>query len=105
MKINRIYVLPFITVLSCIAVSVPGVATGQGGTINFVGAIVEPVCSVGTVKNRVTLACDQQGKTVSQTLNMHQLESQSPKAPAIQSVAMRWIDDRQKTGVLTVTYR
>lgn len=79
-------------------------STSGSGVIHFQGSIVESLCDSHADKRQITVSCYRHGQTRVSTLALN--HSTSQQLPFnIGSSKIRWIDAKQKLGILTVEYQ
>ncbi|WP_199257273.1 type 1 fimbrial protein [Pantoea sp. BAV 3049] len=77
-------------------------ADSSSGIIEFRGAIVEPGCDMELQQNQITSSCYRDGKT---RTTVSSLKGKREFIPTnVGKSDIRWLDQHQKQGIMTVSY-
>ncbi|WP_058912703.1 hypothetical protein [Entomohabitans teleogrylli] len=80
-------------------------AKSDGGTIHFIGQIVEPMCNVTQNHNSMNMTCDSAGQPITWTApveNVSDLKNKDGRISEVYSVAL---NGHPQSAIVTVVYR
>ena len=78
-------------------------SAGSSGRIQFSGEIVESPCTPEFKKQKLQISCSRNGATSATRQRLNTPDSQ-PLPYNLGSSQFRWVDVKQKLGILTVEY-
>lgn len=80
-------------------------AFADGGTIHFVGAIVEQGCEFSHHQHHVVADCPVGAKSVKQTIAVADINHARLKSDVPATVQLHYLDDNKNLAILSVAYR
>lgn len=89
--------------LLCAGVSTH-VAAESGGTIHFVGMIVEPPCNVNVDYRHVVMACDRQGEAKTQQYSLDEVAQGQDGYDNLATMQLSYVNPQHTLAVLNVNY-
>ncbi len=105
MKANSMLICAFLLSLFTMQANAHSDSAISGGTIHFIGTIVEGPCNVSYNAQAATMDCMRNGERLQQT---HRLAGNSKERllPAnLGTVAVNWLNDQRNIGIMTIEYR
>lgn len=89
--------------LSPLAFAAPTLVSG--GTIHFVGQIVEDPCTVTTAGSEIGMNCLRDGQSVRTTMPVATMTAGEVMSNNVANVSMRFINPQQTLALVTVVYK
>lgn len=77
----------------------------QGGTIHFVGQIIEAPCDITQARQRFSMTCDREGQRQTRSYSEQGLINVPQHFRQIASVNVRYLDKEKKMAVMNIDYR
>ncbi|WP_312074331.1 hypothetical protein [Atlantibacter sp.] len=80
-------------------------ASGNCGTIHFVGAIVEEGCEFTHDERRMMVECPVGSTRVKRSIPITQINATSIKSNVPATVKLHYLDDNKKVAIVNVNYQ
>lgn len=79
-------------------------ANPQGGTIQFVGQIVESPCNVNFAQQRLAMSCNRSGHVQTRFFSTQELINAPQQFQQIATMKMHYLDADKKLAVMNIDY-
>lgn len=97
----------FITVAGALCLwMMAGHAGALGGTVHFIGAVVEGPCELNITATGVQMECYRNGHNYQSQHTLPNVETTHKELPQhLGTTEIRWLDQQHQLAVMTVDYR